>query len=131
MNLFVNFLMYLGVGAALLLVGTILFVAATKEKEFSLIKEDNLAASLSLGGKVFGLAFVLGSAIANSVNVLDMILWGIIGIVAQIVLYYIAELVTIKFSISKAIEDNNKAVGAMMLFLSLSIGWIIAQCLTY
>ncbi|MFP3727544.1 DUF350 domain-containing protein [Priestia filamentosa] len=131
MNLFLNFLMYLGVGCLLLLIGTLVFVITTKEREFALIKEKNTAAALSLSGKIFGLAFVLGSSVANSINVLDMIVWGIIGILAQIIVYYIAELVTVKFSISKAIQDNNNAIGILLFTLSISIGWIIAQCMTY
>lgn len=131
MNLILNFLMYLGVGTILLAIGTIAFVVSTKEKEFSLIKNGNKAAALSLGGKIFGLALGLGSSVANSVNVLDMVIWGIIAIIAQIILYYIAEVVTKKFSISEAIEKNNTAVGTLLLILSLSIGWIIAQCMTY
>ncbi|MDG4658377.1 DUF350 domain-containing protein [Ectobacillus antri] len=126
-----NFLSYAGIGIAMLFVGLLMFEITTTTKEFKLIGEGNQAAAMSLGGKLLGLAFVLGSAIANSVSITDMLLWGVIGIVAQIVFFYLAELVTIRFSIKDAIEADNKAVGIMVLLLSLSIGWVLAQCLTY
>ncbi|UOY94627.1 DUF350 domain-containing protein [Ectobacillus sp. JY-23] len=126
-----NFLSYAGIGIAMLFVGLLMFEITTSTKEFKLIGKGNQAAAMSLGGKLLGLAFVLGSAIANSVSITDMLLWGTIGIVAQIIFFYLAELVTIRFSIKDAIEADNKAVGIMILLLSLSIGWVLAQCLTY
>ncbi|MFX3622512.1 MAG: DUF350 domain-containing protein [Ectobacillus sp.] len=131
MELFLNFLAYAGIGVLLLFVGLLMFEITTKTKEFQLIGQGNQAAAMSIGGKLLGLAFVLGSAIANSVSLTDMLLWGIVGIVAQIIFFYLAELVTIRFSIKDAIEADNKAVGIMVLLLSLSVGWVLAQCLTY
>jgi putative membrane protein len=131
MNLFVNFALYALTGLGLLLVGFVVFELTTKTKELQLIGKGNTAAALSLGGRLFGLAFVIGSAIANSLSILDLIIWGIVGILAQIIALFIAEHLAIRSSISKAIDENNKAVGLLVLFLSLSVGWVIAQCLTY
>lgn len=131
MSLFVNFLMYAAVGVVLLFLGLFLFEITTKTKEFHLIGKGNQAAAMSIGGKLLGLSFVLGSAIANSVSITDMLLWGCVGIIAQIVCFYLAELVTIRFSIQQAVEEDNRAVGIMLLLLSLSVGWLLAQCLTY
>lgn len=132
MNLYVNFLAYLGVGVGLLVVGMLLFALSTpKINEFKLIAQKNVAAALLLGGKVLGLAFVLGSAAEYSVSLADMAVWGAIGIVAQVVVFYIAEVLTLRFSIQKAIEEDNRAVGMMLLSLSLAVGWIIAKCLSY
>ncbi|MCM3587438.1 DUF350 domain-containing protein [Mesobacillus maritimus] len=127
-----NFATYLGLAVVLLAVGTFLFeISTTKVKEFKLIADKNLTAALSLGGKIVGLAVVLGSAAEYSISLVDMAIWGGVGIVSQIVVFLLAELVTIRFSISKAIEEDNRAVGVMLFSLSLSIGWIVAKCLSY
>ena len=132
MNLYVNFAAYLGTSLLLLLIGIFLFEkSTTKLEEFQLIAQKNLTAALSLGGKLLGLAIVLGAAAEYSVSLLDMVIWGTIGIIAQIVSFLLAELITIRFSIHKAIEDDNRAVGFMLLALSLSVGWVVAKCLTY
>lgn len=73
----------------------------------------------------------LGAAAQYSVSLLDMLLWGAIGIVAQIIVFILAEVITIRFSIHQAIEEDNRAVGTMLLSLSLAVGWIIANCLSY
>ncbi|WP_226667970.1 DUF350 domain-containing protein [Metabacillus litoralis] len=130
-DLFLSTLSYIGLACLLLFVGIILFEVTTKNKEFELIKNGNKAAVYAFGGRILGLAIVLYSAIANSVNILDMIIWGSLAIIMQIIIFYLAELLTPKFNITKAIDEDNQAVGLFLLFLSVSIGLIIAASLTY
>lgn len=132
MNVYLNFLSYLGVSISLLVIGMLLFTLSTpKIKEFQLIAQKNVSAAMLLGGKVIGLAIVLGAAVEYSISLIDMVIWGAIGIVAQAVVFFIAELITIRFSIQKAIEEDNRAVGTILLSLSLAVGWIVAKCLSY
>ncbi|MGE7021602.1 DUF350 domain-containing protein [Solibacillus cecembensis] len=132
MNVYLNFLSYLGVSISLLVIGMLLFTLSTpKIKEFQLIAQKNVSAAMLLGGKVMGLAIVLGAAAEYSISLVDMAIWGAIGIVAQVVVFFIAELITIRFSIQKAIEEDNRAVGTILLSLSLAVGWIVAKCLSY
>ncbi|SFE99509.1 putative membrane protein [Paenibacillus catalpae] len=138
-NLYVDFLVYSLVGFAIMIVGLLLFEMTTKNKEFALIFKGNVAAALSLGGRLAGLAIVVRAAAENSVSLSDMLLWGVIGIVALVILYYVTELITYLFgkavkvnvTIFKAIEQNNIAVGILILLISCSVGMIIAGCLTY
>lgn len=132
MNLYMNFLMYVSTAIGLLILGMILFTMTTpKIKEFSLIASGNIAAALLLGGKLIGLAFVLGAAAEYSISLVDMALWGLIGIIAQVVLFGIAELVTIRFSLQKAIQNDNRSVALTLFSLSIAVGWIVAKCLSY
>ncbi|MEH7011622.1 DUF350 domain-containing protein [Neobacillus niacini] len=126
-----DFLLYLAVSLALLLVGLFLMEITTKVKEFSLMAKGNKAASYVLGGRLLGLAIVLYSALANSISLLDMVIWGAVGIVAQIIVFYLAEWLTPRFNVTQSIEEDNRAVGLFLLLLSVSIGIVIAGCLTY
>jgi len=126
-----NFLLYLAISIGLLFVGLILMEVTTKVKEFSLMANGNKAASYVLGGRLLGLAIVLYSTAANSISLMDMAVWGGIGIVAQIVVFYLAEWLTPRFNVSQSIEEDNQAVGLFLMLLSVSIGIVIAGCLTY
>lgn len=127
-----NFLIYLAVSLALLIVGLFLMEITTKVKEFSLMAQGNKAASYVLGGRLLGLAIVLYSALANSISLVDMVIWGAVGIAAQIIVFYLTEWLTPRrFNVSQSIEEDNRAVGLFLLLLSLSIGIVIAGCLTY
>jgi putative membrane protein len=90
--------------------------------------KGNKAASYALGGRLLGLAIVLYSTAANSISFLDMVLWGAIGILAQIIVFYLAEWLTPRFNINQSIEEDNQAVGLFLMFLSISIGIVIAGC---
>lgn len=132
MNLYMNFAAYLGLGLLLLSAGVGLFVLATpKIKEFELIGRRNVTAALSLGGKMLGLAIVLGAAAEYSISLLDMAIWGSIGILTQIIVFFLAELVTVRYSLQKAIEEDNRSVGVILFSLSLAVGWIVAKSLSY
>ena len=127
-----DFLLYLAVSLGLLLVGLFLMEITTKVKEFALMAKGNKAASYVLGGRLLGLAIVLYSALANSISLVDMVIWGAVGIAAQIIVFYLTEWLTPRrFNVSQSIEENNTAVGLFLLLLSVSIGIVIAGCLTY
>jgi putative membrane protein len=130
-ELFTATVTYIGVALLLLLIGIILFEVTTKNKEFELIKNGNKAAVYAFGGRILGLGIVLYSSISNSVNIMDMVIWGSAAIVIQIIVFYLAEWLTPKFNVTKAIDEDNQAVGLFLLFLSVSIGLIIAGSLTY
>ncbi|EEL12303.1 hypothetical protein bcere0015_14490 [Bacillus cereus BDRD-Cer4] len=103
----------------------------TKVKEFKLMAQGNKAVSYVLGGRLLGLAVVLYSTAANSISLLDMISWGAVGILAQIIVFYLSEWLTPRFNINKSLEEDNQAVGIFLMFLSISIGIVIAGCITY
>ncbi|MEW9050888.1 MAG: DUF350 domain-containing protein [Neobacillus sp.] len=127
----INFLIYLLVALGLLLVGLFLMEVTTKVKEFTLMAKGNKAASYVLGGRLLGLAIVLYSSLANSISLMDMLLWGSIGILAQIIVFYLAELLTPRFNVNQSIEEDNQAVGIFLMLLSISIGVVIAGSITY
>jgi putative membrane protein len=127
----VSFLAYVGVAVLLWAIGIFIMEVTTKNKEWELIKTGNKTAAYVFFGRIVGLAIVLYSAVSNSISLLDLLLWGAIGIVAQVVLFYLAEWATPKFNITKAIDDNVESVGILLMGLAISIGIIIAGCLTY
>lgn len=130
-DLFLSTLSYIGVATVLLAIGVVLFEVTTKSKELELIRNGKKAAVYAFGGRILGLAIVLYSSISNSVSILDMVLWGALAIVLQIVLFYLADLLIPRLSMTKENDANNEAVGLLLLFLSISIGLIIAGSLTY
>jgi len=125
------FLPFASFGFLLLLVGALLFVYVTRYREMELIAKGNVSVAIVFGGKLIGLSLVLAGAIANSVGFLDMLIWGALGISAQILFFFAAEWVTPRFSIQESLDNDNKAVALFLFFISISIGLLIAACITY
>ena len=77
--------MHFGITVVMLIVGIWVYTKITPIKEFELIRRGNAAAALSLSGACLGLAIPLASCLAASVNVLDIVLWGVAAIIIQLI----------------------------------------------
>lgn len=130
-GLLINYLIYFNVSAVLMALGIVIFVFTTKTKEFKLIGQGNKAAGIVIAGRTIGLAIILYSAIANSVSLADLAVWAGIGIVTQVIANFLAEVLTPGFNIRESLEQDNVAVAIVLLGMFISIGLIIAGCLTY
>lgn len=136
---FVNFLIYLAVSIPLLLVGIKIFMWQTPFDEIKMIRdaaesdtikdEAGIAVAHSLGGKVVGQALVIASAVFHSVSVGDLVIWGLIGIVFQVLAYYAFEKLT-PFKVSEEVCKGNIAVGLYSARLSFATGLILAALIS-
>jgi putative membrane protein len=140
-NSIVNFLIYLCVTVPLLGVGILFFIFTTPYSEFKLIREGSdvtdpvktgaaKAAAYDLGGKLVGQTLVLASAVYHSVGIIDLIIWGLVGIAFQIIVFYLFELFT-PFKVLDEIPKGNISVGLFSFFLSLSTGLLMASLISY
>lgn len=136
-----NFLTYLGVTVPILGVGILVFAFTTPYKEFQLIKDGAQteepqkvaaakAAAHDLGGKIIGLAIVLASAVYHAVNLLDLVIWGIVGMVFQVLVFYLFEWVT-PFKVVSEIPKGNVSVGIFASRLSIAAGLLMAALISY
>lgn len=137
---FINFLIYLLVSIPLLLIGIKIFMWQTPYDEMQIIRDaasaDNdikdeagIAVAQSLGGKVVGQSLVIASAVFHSVSVVDLIIWGIVGIVFQVIVYYVFERLT-PFKADEEVCKGNIAVGIFSARLSFATGLILAALIS-
>lgn len=123
------FLAYAGTAAALTLVYIVIYMWVTPHPEITLIRENNLAAAVAFGGSLLGFCLPLANTIAGSINLLDCVLWGLIALVVQILIYFLARLPMPK--ISERIENGELASGVWLGSASLAGGLLNAACMTY
>jgi putative membrane protein len=117
--------------SALVLVAAYVFVytRVTAHDEVQLIRKNLPAASISFGLSILGFAIPLASAIAHSVSLLDMVIWGIIALVVQIAVYYLARLLLP--DVSLRIENDEMAAAIFLGTASLGAGVLNAASMTY
>lgn len=123
------FASHFGSSLAFLFIFIALYVRITPYKEITLIREGNTAAAASLSGAVLGYCIALASSIAHSIDLLDMLIWGSIGLVVQILAFF-----TTRLMLPDLIQDvpNNKlASGIFLGAISLGMGILNAACQTY
>ena len=137
---FVNFLTYLVVAIPLLLIGIKIFMWQTAYDEIAIIRDaaskDNdihdeagIAVAHSLGGKAIGLALVIASAVFHSVSIGDLVIWGIVGIVFQVLVYFVFEKL-MPFKVETEVCNGNIAVGIFSERLSIATGLIMAALIS-
>lgn len=127
-----SFLAHFGTGLGLMFLGLTAFAFTTKFSELKLIQEGNVAVALKLWGKAIGLAIVIYTVWADSVNLLDAFLWGLVGIATQVIAYWIIEFIlTPKMHLADEVEKGNKAIGFSLFAAAIVVGILVAASLTY
>ncbi len=124
-----SFLVFFAVALALLAVFTAIYIWITPHKEFALIRAGNTAAATSFAGATLGFVVPLASVIANSLNIVDMLVWGAIAMIAQIAVFAVARLLLP--DLHKMIEAGQIAPAATLAAFSLAIGILNAACMVY
>jgi len=126
---FDEFLLYAGLAVVFVYAFMILYLWITPYNELKLIKDGNIAAALSLAGAVLGFTFPLAAAIKNSLNPWDMMLWGVIAALVQLMVY-IAVRYTL-LNVTRRIKEGQVATGIVLGAISVSAGMLNAACMTY
>src|SRR5258705_4965229 len=126
---FDDFLVYLAVSLALLVIFIAIYVRMTPYREFELIRAGNMAASFSLSGAILGFIVPLASAVQHSANLVDMAIWGVIALVVQVAAFVAVKLMIP--SITRDIPAGNGAQGFFLGSLSLAVGLVSAACMSF
>ena len=130
-NFWVNlseFLIFFIVAVALTILFVVIYTRVTKHNELALIKENSTAASVAFSGSWIGFALPLASTIINSVTIVEMVLWGLIALVVQVLVYLLIRLPMPR--ISERIEANEVAAGIWLGACSLVAGILNAASMT-
>lgn len=122
-----HFLAYFGVAVFLAVVFLAAYVAMTPNREFKLIREGNTAVAIQLVGTFLGFAAPMALVIGNSVNLVDVMLWGFVALVVQAVTFFV---ILKTFSgISDRLKDNCVSSGVFIGGMSLGMGILQAACM--
>lgn len=122
---------YFVAAAIIVLIGVWIFgLITTKYKDWKEIEADNYAVALSVGGKIIGICEILMFAILENGTVWGTVFWGAIGVVLQLIVYYLFEWLTISFSVQEKLKEKNVAVGIISFCISVGLGLVIGASIT-
>ena len=112
----------------MLALGVVIYVIVTPYHEIKLIKEVNSAAALSLAGALVGMGIPLSVAMAGSINAFDILIFGAVAIILQLVAYRVTDLV-IK-GLHERIESGENSAANTMAGIKISISLINAAAVS-
>lgn len=123
-----HFLAYFGSAVGLAAAFLWLYSLCTPHREFALIREGNMAAAVQLTWTFLGFAIPVASVIANSVSLLDMVLWGAVAGVVQLAVFVVISRFLFK-AVSDRIAEGCVASGQFVGGIGLGIGILQAACM--
>jgi putative membrane protein len=123
-----EFLLFFVAAAALTLIFVVLYTRVTRHNELALIKKNSRAAALAFSGSLIGFALPLASTMLNSVTVVEMVLWGLVALIVQMLVYLLIRLPMPR--ISERIEADEVAAGIWLGSCSIAAGILNAAAMT-
>ena len=123
-----DFLAFFVVAVILTIIFVGVYSTVTRHNEIKLIKEKSTAAAIAFSGSLIGFAMPLASAMMNSVTILEMVVWGVVALIVQIVVYLLVRLPMPR--ISERITANEVAAGIWLGATSLVAGILNAASMT-
>ncbi|MDP6351731.1 MAG: DUF350 domain-containing protein [Alphaproteobacteria bacterium] len=123
-----EFLAFFFVSLILMIVFVAVYTNVTRHSEFKLIKENSVAAAVAFSGSMIGFALPLASAMISSLTILEVIIWGLVALIVQILVYLLVRLPMPR--VSERIENNEVAAGIWLGASSLTAGILNAASMT-
>jgi putative membrane protein len=125
---FPDFILQLAVALGLFVVSLVVYVLMTPHKELQLIREGNPSAALAFGSIVVGLAIPLGACLAHAFSVWDVLIWGVVTLLFQLLAFRIADMFLRQ--LPRRIAEGDVAAAIMLMSVKLGVGLIIAGAIT-
>jgi putative membrane protein len=119
-----HLLLQFSVAVALLAAGVAVYMAATPFRERELIEEGNTAAGVVLGGAILAIAIPIAATLATSALVLDLIVWGIVAVLLQLLTVVGVSLVF--HHLRATIQHGNVAAALILAGTQLAVALINA-----
>jgi putative membrane protein len=122
------FLAYFCLSVVLVLLYVFAYTRATPHDEFGLIRANVPGAAVALGLSLIGFALPVASAIAHSENVIDCAVWGVVALVVQIAVYFLARIPDP--DLAKRIAAGEMASAIWLGLASVTAGILSAASMT-
>lgn len=121
---FPEFIIQLAVALGLFVASLFVYVLMTPHKELDLIRRGNPSASLAFGGVVVGLAIPLGSCLAHSIGVWDLVIWGVVTLLLQMLAFRFSDMFL--RNLPRRIAEGDVAAAIFLMSIKLGLALIIA-----
>ena len=113
---------------ALLGLGIACYMLLTPFDERRLVREGNVAAAIVVAGTLIALALPLAATLASSILTLDILLWGLVALVIQL-LTFLAATALIR-GLRGMIESGNVAAAIVLIGIQLAVALLNAGAMS-
>lgn len=119
--------LHFAVTLAMLAAGVTIYHLITPYHELRLIRGGNVAAATSSAGAIVGLAIPLAVCMAQSVSVWDIVVWGVVTLVIQLLAYRVGD-VLVK-DLPGRIENGEMSAAILVVAIKLATALVNAAAI--
>jgi putative membrane protein len=123
-----DYALFLATSMALLVVAMAIYIAITPIAEITLIRQGNAAAAVSFTGTSIGMALVLHSTAQGTFNVMELAVWGAVGLVGQLAVLGIVMIMIP--GLRAGITEGKISYGILLGGLSVAMGLLNAGAMS-
>jgi putative membrane protein len=124
-----QFLLYFGMAAAVLIVFKFLYQLVTPYNEMKLIKDGCVPAGITLSAAMIGFAIPVAKSISQATTPLEFLTWAALAGVLQIVAFLIVRMLLVK-DLAARIERGELSVAIYLGSVSIAVGLLNAASMT-
>lgn len=121
---FPDFIIQLAIALGLFVASLFIYTIMTPHKELALIRAGNPSASLAYGGVIVGIAIPLGSCLAHSFGVIDLLIWGIVTLLIQLLAFRFADIFL--RGLPRRIAEGDVAAAVFLMSIKIGLALIMA-----
>ena len=129
-NPFVQSAGYFSVVILCLVVAMVIFEVVTTYRNWTEIKNGNVAVALATGGKILGICNIFRYSIEQHATFIEMLAWGFSGFILLIFAYFLFEFLSPKFNVDEEIEKDNRSVGLISFAISVGLSFVIGASIS-
>jgi len=123
-----HFLAYFAAAVGLAVAFLAVYVLITPHREFALIRAGNTAAAVQVTGTFLGFALPVAMVIGHSVSIPDMLMWGAVAAVVQLVVFFVIARLLFR-AVSQKIVEDCLASGVFVGGMGVGFGVLQAACM--
>jgi len=121
---FPDFIIQLGAAIGLFIVSLIIYTIMTPHKELALIRAGNPSAALAYGGVIVGLAIPLGSCLEHAMGLFDLLIWGVVTLLIQLLAFRFADIFL--RGLPRRIAEGDVAAAVFLMSVKIGLALIIS-----
>ena len=121
-------LLHFAVTVALLFIGIACYMGITPFHERELVARGNPAGGIVYGGSIVALAIPLAATLANSTVVLDIVVWGVVALILQLLAFAFATLLL--RNLWAEVEAGNVAAALSLVGLQIAVALLNAGAMS-
>jgi putative membrane protein len=121
-------IVHLALTTGIFIAGLALYMWVTPFHELRLVRQGNLAAGVALSGAILALVVPLSAMMANSVSVPDILLWGAVSVVLQLIAFGVVALLFRR--LAQSIDRGDIAPALVLAAVQLATGLLNAAAMS-